>query len=545
MKNSIDWAEVGSGGRFEDIVGVLLSTLHPESERIDGAGGDGGRDHQLRSVDRLDLWQSKYFVKRLSESKTRKGQIKESLQTAAGLQPDSWTLITPMVPNATELKWFDGLRSKYPFPLCWRDGTWLDARLAEHQGIVRFFMGANDEYVALIRELKEEQEALVDGLPAATSRIERLAAKIDAANPFYRVDFVVENERIVSSSLRPKYLGAEKDSPITISFTVETGSSPAGTALLDDLRAALDWGDEVVLPPTFVRDVVVDAPHGMGGPIGQAQITISPASTETIDVSMRLAIQAPDGRQLAALPAKLVERIRASRGVTLHGRDITGTVSTRLRLDLEKQRVSLGLTYEAMPAMLPGAALPVLRFRASAVCPNTISFSVGGTTSSAPVPLPPDPALPEAYIQLVEGLERLQQAACEPFPVPEEWSIEDQRQVRRGVRLLDGERVAIGGGTVRFIMEDPRPLLRAFTDSPTSAMAFASGDPYVIHVAGHELSLGSCTFYVQRATLDPTSMEPDTSGVHHIAIVPDPGHGIEVALGALAQSPGQPPAEPS
>src|SRR4051812_5919577 len=58
VKDGIDWTEVGAGGRFEKIVSTLLSTLRPDSERIDGAGGDGGRDHQLRSDDRLDLWQS-------------------------------------------------------------------------------------------------------------------------------------------------------------------------------------------------------------------------------------------------------------------------------------------------------------------------------------------------------------------------------------------------------------------------------------------------------------------------------------------------------
>lgn len=135
MKDGIDWTEVGAGGRFEKIVSTLLSTLHPESERIDGAGGDGGRDHQLRSDDRHDLWQSKYFLRRLSESPTRKGQVTESLQTAARLRPDSWTLVTPMVPTPGERAWFDELASEYPFPVVWRGGDWLDAQLALYPAI--------------------------------------------------------------------------------------------------------------------------------------------------------------------------------------------------------------------------------------------------------------------------------------------------------------------------------------------------------------------------------------------------------------------------
>ena len=29
---------------YEDMVSVLLSRLHPDAQRIDGKGGDGGRD---------------------------------------------------------------------------------------------------------------------------------------------------------------------------------------------------------------------------------------------------------------------------------------------------------------------------------------------------------------------------------------------------------------------------------------------------------------------------------------------------------------------
>lgn len=106
----------------------------------------------MRADGRLDLWQSKYFRRRLSESSTRKRQVIQSLETAATLQPDSWTLVTLMVPSPAERVWFDELAHDYPFPIVWRGGDWLDAHLAKHPAIVRF-MSANDEYVALLREL--------------------------------------------------------------------------------------------------------------------------------------------------------------------------------------------------------------------------------------------------------------------------------------------------------------------------------------------------------------------------------------------------------
>ena len=42
----IRWEDVGHE-KYEDMVSVLLSRLYPDARRIDGKGGDGGRDVQI------------------------------------------------------------------------------------------------------------------------------------------------------------------------------------------------------------------------------------------------------------------------------------------------------------------------------------------------------------------------------------------------------------------------------------------------------------------------------------------------------------------
>ena len=42
----IQWNDFEPQG-YEDMVSVLLSRLHPDAQRIDGKGGDGGRDVQI------------------------------------------------------------------------------------------------------------------------------------------------------------------------------------------------------------------------------------------------------------------------------------------------------------------------------------------------------------------------------------------------------------------------------------------------------------------------------------------------------------------
>lgn len=61
----VRWSDLDSN-TYERMVAVLLSTLHPNAERIDGAGGDGGRDVQLREDGRKDFFELKSHTGRLA-----------------------------------------------------------------------------------------------------------------------------------------------------------------------------------------------------------------------------------------------------------------------------------------------------------------------------------------------------------------------------------------------------------------------------------------------------------------------------------------------
>lgn len=76
---------------YDDMVAVLLNTQDDEAERLDGRGGDGGRDVQLRRDGRLDLFELKSFTGRLGKEQGRRAQVERSLKRAAQLDPDSWT----------------------------------------------------------------------------------------------------------------------------------------------------------------------------------------------------------------------------------------------------------------------------------------------------------------------------------------------------------------------------------------------------------------------------------------------------------------------
>jgi hypothetical protein len=80
----VQWETERVKAVYEDMVAVLLSTLHPKAERLDGRGGDEGRDVQLRHPDgRLDLHELKSFTGRLGRERGRRRQVEQSLRAAA------------------------------------------------------------------------------------------------------------------------------------------------------------------------------------------------------------------------------------------------------------------------------------------------------------------------------------------------------------------------------------------------------------------------------------------------------------------------------
>ena len=120
---SIRWEDLGRQ-KYEDMASVLLSRLYPNSQRIDGSGGDGGRDVQIVHAGNgqvTEAFELKSFTGRLGPG--QRSQIKCSLDRAADLGPARWTLVVPIDPTPKELEWFRKLGKSYSFPLEW---AWQD-----------------------------------------------------------------------------------------------------------------------------------------------------------------------------------------------------------------------------------------------------------------------------------------------------------------------------------------------------------------------------------------------------------------------------------
>ena len=136
----IRWDELGPQ-RYEDMVSVLVSRLHPDAQRIDGKGGDGGRDVQVvrgQDSQTTDAFELKSFTGRMTSGRRR--QVEHSLKRAATVDPARWSLIVPIDPTPAEDRWFRQLGRSYGFPITWLGRTWLDEKMSAFPDIRRYFL---------------------------------------------------------------------------------------------------------------------------------------------------------------------------------------------------------------------------------------------------------------------------------------------------------------------------------------------------------------------------------------------------------------------
>jgi hypothetical protein len=147
-----------SPDQYEDMVSVLLSRLR-QARRVDGTGGDEGRDCYFPGVDGTDAYELKSFTGRMTPGRRR--QVRRSLDRAMASGPRTWTLVVPIDPTPAEQRWFDSLSADLPTHLEWLGKTWLEEQLARFPDIVRYFSGAADEVVRILTEISRE-DALPD-----------------------------------------------------------------------------------------------------------------------------------------------------------------------------------------------------------------------------------------------------------------------------------------------------------------------------------------------------------------------------------------------
>jgi hypothetical protein len=528
----INWAM--SPDVYEDMVACLLNHLNRETRRIDGAGGDGGRDVQFELPEGLHIFELKSFTGRLA--KGRRGQVERSLAKAAKHKPVRWELIVPIDPTEEELVWFKRLGAKYPFPIEWRGKTWLDTHFAERLFIWRYFCeGAKAEVLDLLREMHKEEAGLANGMPDVIERAKALAERANELDPFFVFKLELDGPR-TKISIIPRYEGALEDRPITtqIQFRFDTKTSE-GKAKFEEFNLAYDFGVPMEIGPDFISKVEVDAPAGLGGTYTQVHLTMGPGHAPAArPLDFEFAAVSPSGEVVERLALTLAPESVGHKGAILVGHDRSGLLEARLVFGIAPVPGNTNLHLRSGP-FVPHELLEAVRFFAALHAPNGLSVrTTDGTLSSQPTTCPVEPLLDPLFPEFVANLALVQAATGIVREVGGDFERNDLANAAAGAALIRGEEAQQPGRDLTLSWKEPvkGDQRRRLADQPVYLSAEFVG-PTVVRVCGVEYPIGRKrrVEYVGRVEPEVARMLLD-DGVEITKVVlhPEPGTFTKIQI---------------
>lgn len=439
MSNRVRWEDVGRD-TYEDMVAVLISRLHPDAQRIDGSGGDGGRDVQIPVEEGLEIYQLKSYTGRLRGS--RRTHVKNSLARAAEHQPAAWYLVVPIDPTTGEDEWFKNLTANYPFPCRWLGETWLNGHMAEMPDIYRYYLeGANERVFELIERANVEKSALTDEVPGAIDRFQALQGELNEIDPHYLFYLSAQPDGNPTVSIRPRYPGAERDRPIHGRAEFTFPDTPEGRQAHKDFQRSIEFGTPTTIPAEFVSHVTLDLPAGLGGEFEGGPLTFGAINQELPDLTIFLQVCDTNDDIVAQLPMSLINRYSGQRGAVLTFTDASKSVTATMEIDSQEGRCEFNYRFQQPDAYNPFALLRAVRLAASLGEGSQLIIVINGQVAGKG-----DPRISRTFVQesrmlanLLEDLTYLQFHTGIYFDVERNLTDEELEALETGVRLLRGE----------------------------------------------------------------------------------------------------------
>ena len=503
----------------------MLSRLHPDVQRIDGAGGDGGRDAQFTDSDGLHVFEMKSFTGRMTDG--RRTQVESSLARAAGLGPVTWDLIVPIDPTPGELQWFERLRAQYPFDLEWRGATWIETRLTEHPQVRRFyFANAMAETEELLRQLLPEQGPIAD-TGEAMQRMRGMIERLAELEPHYQFKLTAGPGADSSVEMLPAYPGAVQDRPA--GFWVAFADTPEAQETAQAWERAMAYGDPVVVPGEHIADLRVNGPAVLGFPSGQPgpgmRLRVS-GNEVSADHTAQLLVADAQGQRVAVLGLQMTALRMGTRGSVLSGTDVTGAYECHLRVDRATGALQAKLKYEIVDRLRPTAGLEVLRFAAALQPHHTLQVMLAGQPLAERVPVPvqdeADWQVVDTMIELLEQLVAIERLAVTTFEVPMSIPSADKAAIRTAYALLTGGTAEVDVKMTATFTADDTPQIRELVETKGFVQATSSVTDYRAEILGQDIHVGPVT--METPPLQVTGSHSTDDGLElSVRTAPDQG----------------------
>ncbi|WP_318219247.1 hypothetical protein [Streptomyces sp. SCL15-6] len=483
---------------------LLVMRLRERAQPVDGTGGDGGRDlFEYTDDNKLVVYEAKSFTGRMTPG--RRQQVRKSLVSAARHQPDHWDLLVPIDPNPAEQAWFDGLRAEFEFVRHWRGRSWLDEKCAAHPDLVRYALQESADYILeRIAEARAERDVLDGGINDYLERARALHGRVQEISPHYAVHTVLDADGRTAVHLSPRGPDLDGQGAIRLTGPVRFAEDdPQETRRRQRFEEVMRFGGEVELSADNLAEATLSGPAGLGlERVAVGGVRIASARQEvTPPLQGQVAVQLPSGVPLASLPVRFTQRVSGSDGGILHGSDMTGVMRVRLRYSHRDRSAQLKFTFQPPEAAMPQTLVPALQLLSQAAVGHSMELAFAGEPAGrvrAPVSTGMTPAGWDAgearlWADAFDDLSRLQSRTGRFFPVPDNFTRRDAREVKDILALLDGEETVLRGSTVS-VGVDSVEALDKLGDVRAGMFRVTAGYQGLLFTLGEQqIDVGPCT----------------------------------------------------
>ena len=398
------------------MVSVLLSRLR-QTRRVDGSGGDGGRDCYFSGEHGTDVYELKSFTGRMARAQRR--QVKRSFARAMKTDPRTWTLVVPIDPTPGEQRWFDSLGAGLPAQVEWLGETWLEEQLAKFPDIVRYFSGAAEEVVRLLAEISRE-DALPDDAAGLAQQFAGQASRLNEIDPYYWFEFSIA-AGAVTVTAHPRYPDAVRDRPITVTATLQFDDSPGQQEAREALAEFMKFGTPVTIPAASITGWPWTPRPAWAASSRAGRWPLTAPSRPGQNRRPRSCSASPRNRPSATWSAWTSPAAAPARPAGCVCSPGTGPGSSpwNSASTPSSRTFQAHLAYRYHADALPQDAVPVLRFCAAVAAGQEMAITdpagnILATSSGAFGPAD----WPERYIRCAETLAEVQQADRDRLPAP-------------------------------------------------------------------------------------------------------------------------------
>jgi hypothetical protein len=504
VSSEINWNEL-SPERCENLITALLTELYPHGRRINGRGGDGGRDYETP----LDGGWHRFEIKSWSREfgKSQRQQLKRSLQRTLAANPVKVTIVVPLDQNDAIIAWLGKQQATTAVPLEWLGRTWLEAELAARPHLVRAFARtAHERTLERLAEYHAEQAALPDGMPDAINRFQRLQARTDEVDPHFR--FIVETAPGQTTvMIVPRTERSLEEQPITVSLGFAfPPDDPRAAEVVTTLTRSMDYGDPVTVPAEYVTNLRATLPGGLDKflPPSGGTVTMGPTATTPWEKGRVVLVDAA-GRPLQQLPVRFANTAAGQRGFITEVEDLTGSLWLGFRGPRGPGKGDVQVRFTPGGQAIPADLLGPLRFFEALRTAASLRVMAGAREVFA-VRVSPVGELPSGGLEFVEALARVQERTGVFFALPQGLSQQEANAILLADSLLRDGQVTMQGGRTKVVLtcQRARQLLQAF---PSGQIAlWQPNEPFAIRIAGHKVALGPVSIHSACAQFDAAAL---------------------------------------